>query len=163
SAAGTGSLVTGDLTDTGALGGAALNLAGGTLVIDPTASTASNGLATRYINLAATNNQATPVDFAGASQGTVVGPAFQTPATAAAAGLAGTFSYGTLNQGASQAFATGVQTTNFAARWTGMIAIATPGPTTFTSGSDDAVRLYIDGVLVINNDGGHGPNGPVSG
>src|SRR5262249_14354582 len=37
SAVGTGSLVTGNLTDIGALGSAAINLAGGTLIIDPTA------------------------------------------------------------------------------------------------------------------------------
>src|SRR5438094_309829 len=44
-----------------------------------------------------------------------------------------------------------------------MINITTPGPTTFTSASDDAFRLFIDNVLVLNNDGGHGPNAPVSG
>src|SRR5262249_10476217 len=57
SAVGTGSLVTGNLTDTGALNNATLNLAGGTFVIDPVASTAANGLASKYI--AQTNNQLT--------------------------------------------------------------------------------------------------------
>ena len=49
SALGTGSLTTANLVDTGALSGAALNLNGGTLVIDPTASTAATGLASDFI------------------------------------------------------------------------------------------------------------------
>ncbi|MCA9150846.1 MAG: discoidin domain-containing protein, partial [Planctomycetales bacterium] len=45
---------------------------------------------------------------------------------------------------------------NFAARWTGQIYIDTPGEYTFTSGSDDGSRVYVDGQLVDNNDGLHG-------
>ncbi len=46
--------------------------------------------------------------------------------------------------------------TQFGVRWTGMINITQAGPTTFTTSSDDSTRLYIDGVLVIDNDDGHG-------
>src|SRR5205807_8698342 len=78
SAAGTGSLVTSNLVDTGALNNAAVALAGGTFVIDPTASTAATGVASKFIQFGASNNQLTNIDFAGASQGTIVGPTFQT-------------------------------------------------------------------------------------
>ncbi len=44
----------------------------------------------------------------------------------------------------------------FAARWTGQIKIETAGEYTFTLGSDDGSRLFIDGKLVINHDGLHG-------
>ncbi|MBL8535175.1 MAG: FG-GAP repeat protein, partial [Betaproteobacteria bacterium] len=44
----------------------------------------------------------------------------------------------------------------FAARWTGQIRIETAGEYTFTLGSDDGSRLFIDGKLVINHDGLHG-------
>ena len=53
SVTGTGSLVTADLVDTGALGSAAVNLAGGTLAFDPTASTAQIGIASKYVAPAA--------------------------------------------------------------------------------------------------------------
>src|SRR5262249_34953936 len=39
----------------------------------------------------------------------------------------------------------------------------TPGPTTFTTTSDDAFRLYIDNTLVLNNDGSHGIGAAASG
>src|SRR5207249_4475579 len=60
-------------------------------------------------------------------------------------------------------FGAGVPTTNFGVVWSGMIEIATPGPTTFTSLADDAVKLYVDNVLILNNDGGHGVTAPASG
>lgn len=44
---------------------------------------------------------------------------------------------------------------NFAARWTGLVYIDTPGEYTFTSGSDDGSRVFINGQLVDNNDGLH--------
>gem|GEM_PF-1637015 len=40
-------------------------------------------------------------------------------------------------------------------RWTGAIEIPTTGDYTFFTKSDDGSRLYIDGVLVVNNDGLH--------
>ncbi len=165
SAAGAGSLVMGNLVDAGALGSAALNLAGGTLTLDPTASTAANGVASDYI--AQTTNQLNGNDFltTPAIAGT---PTFQTAAVAAAPGLANTFAFGTNAPAnlAGQSFGTNVPTTDFGVRWTGMLNVTTPGPTTFTSTSDDAMKVYVDGVLVVNNNasaGGHGPDAPVSG
>ncbi|MDP2106589.1 MAG: PA14 domain-containing protein, partial [Desulfobulbaceae bacterium] len=44
----------------------------------------------------------------------------------------------------------------FAARWTGSIRADVEGDYTFFINSDDGSRLYIDGNLVIDNDGVHG-------
>lgn len=43
----------------------------------------------------------------------------------------------------------------FAIRYTGRVAFATSGTYTFRLKSDDGARLYIDGVLVVDNDGVH--------
>jgi hypothetical protein len=43
-------------------------------------------------------------------------------------------------------------TDNFAIRYTGMINVAAGGTYTFYTASDDGSALYIDGVLVVNND-----------
>src|SRR5205807_10277803 len=102
------------------------------------------------------NDAITAIDF---SQSAIAGsPSVQTSAGSAAAGLSGTFAFGSAG-GTTVPFYTGqtaAQATNFAARWTGMIDIATPGPTTFTSTSDDGMRLYVDNILVLNNDAAHG-------
>jgi hypothetical protein len=45
---------------------------------------------------------------------------------------------------------------NFALRFTGYINIQTAGEYTFYTNSDDGSKLYIDGTLVVNNDGTHG-------
>lgn len=45
---------------------------------------------------------------------------------------------------------------NFALRFTGYIEIKTAGIYTFYTNSDDGSNLYIDDVLVVNNDGLHG-------
>ncbi len=45
---------------------------------------------------------------------------------------------------------------NIAADITGKIKITTGGTYTFYSNSDDSSRVYIDGNLLINNDGGTG-------
>ena len=42
---------------------------------------------------------------------------------------------------------------DFAVRWTGQIKIVNPGQYKFYIKSDDGSRLYLDGNLVINNDG----------
>jgi hypothetical protein len=48
------------------------------------------------------------------------------------------------------------QDDNFALRFTGYINIQTAGTYTFYTNSDDGSKLYIDGALVVNNDGLHG-------
>jgi autotransporter-associated beta strand protein len=47
---------------------------------------------------------------------------------------------------------------NVAARWTGWINIPTSGNVDFYTGSDDGSRLFIDGNLVVDNNGFHGWN-----
>jgi putative heme-binding domain-containing protein len=42
-------------------------------------------------------------------------------------------------------------------RFTGTIQIGVDGKYTFYTNSDDGSRLYLDGKLVVNNDGNHGP------
>src|SRR5439155_25778685 len=58
--------------------------------------------------------------------------------------------------GGSQAFYAGGPVTNFATRWSAMISITQPGPTTFATQTDDGSRLFVDNILVVANDGSHG-------
>jgi PA14 domain len=46
---------------------------------------------------------------------------------------------------------------NFSIRWTGQVQARYSGPTTFRTMSDDGARLWIGGVLVIDNWVDHGP------
>ena len=48
------------------------------------------------------------------------------------------------------------QDDNFGFRFSGQISIATAGDYTFYTTSDDGSRLYIDGTVVVDNDGIHG-------
>lgn len=48
-------------------------------------------------------------------------------------------------------------TENFAIRFRGQLAVATPGEWRFWLYSDDGSKLFIDGNLVVNNDGIHAP------
>ena len=48
---------------------------------------------------------------------------------------------------------------DFAIRFRGELAIDTPGLYRFGLYSDDGAKLYIDGTLVVDNDGIHGPKG----
>ena len=45
--------------------------------------------------------------------------------------------------------------TNFAVTYDGFISITTAGKYTFYTSSDDGSQLFIDGTLIVNNDGGH--------
>src|SRR5437762_8883477 len=48
--------------------------------------------------------------------------------------------------------------------WKGLINITTAGTYTFTSSSDDASQVYVDGNRVVQNDGAHGiPGGQAVG
>jgi len=48
------------------------------------------------------------------------------------------------------------QADRYIIRWTGFINITTPGTYFFDTESDDGSRLYIDGNLIVDNDGFHG-------
>jgi hypothetical protein len=52
--------------------------------------------------------------------------------------------------------ATGFTADNFSARWVGKILAATTGTYTFTSTTDDGVRVWVDGKLIIDNWTDHG-------
>jgi YVTN family beta-propeller protein len=51
---------------------------------------------------------------------------------------------------------TGLPTDSFSARWVGQINVATSGNYVFQTLSDDGVRLYLNGALLINNWTDHG-------
>jgi hypothetical protein len=51
----------------------------------------------------------------------------------------------------SAAPGTGVPADNFSARWTGTVEASSTGNFTFQTNSDDGVRVYVNGVLIINN------------
>ena len=46
---------------------------------------------------------------------------------------------------------------NFAARWTGLLVVKAGGTYKFFTESDDGSKLYVNGDLVVDNDGLHGP------
>jgi hypothetical protein len=51
----------------------------------------------------------------------------------------------------------GMGADTFAVRWTGFVQAAASGTTTFTTVSDDGIRLWVNGQLVINNWTLHAP------
>ncbi len=156
SAVGTGSQVTANLVDTGALSTATLSLAGGNFIIDPTASTAANGLATKYITTPQQIDVLATYDFLNSPPTTPTPPTFQTAGFGnMTANLNSTFSFSAPAQ-TSVWYAGQSSTYQFGVRFTGLINITQAGPTTFQTGSDDGTRVYIDGNLVVNNDGPHG-------
>jgi hypothetical protein len=53
--------------------------------------------------------------------------------------------------------AAGVNADNFSARWTGQVEAPVTGSYTFSTVSDDGVRLWVNGVQVINNWTDHAP------
>ncbi len=60
-----------------------------------------------------------------------------------------------INENATLPFMVGSQADNFAAQYTSSFRAAKSGSYTFYLTSDDGARLYIDGNLVVNNDGIH--------
>ena len=53
--------------------------------------------------------------------------------------------------------ATGVPVDNFAARWTGFVQPQFTGPHTFLTISDETVKVWVDGNVVIDNTTPHQP------
>ncbi len=60
-------------------------------------------------------------------------------------------------QWGSAAPASGVPADNFSVRWTGQISPRYSGSTTFYTVSDDGIRLWVNGQLLIDNWTNHGP------
>ncbi len=57
----------------------------------------------------------------------------------------------------TQSPAAGVPTDNFSVRWSGQIEAPVTGNYIFSTVSDDGVRLWVNGVQLIDNWSGHGP------
>ncbi|GAB3643136.1 PA14 domain-containing protein [Spirosoma arcticum] len=53
--------------------------------------------------------------------------------------------------------APGISADNFSVRWTGQVQAPVSGNYTFATRSDDGVRLWVNGTLLINNWTGHAP------
>ncbi|MFD2934302.1 PA14 domain-containing protein [Spirosoma flavum] len=51
--------------------------------------------------------------------------------------------------------ASGINVDNFSVRWTGQVEVPVTGNYTFTTTSDDGVRLSVNGAMIINNWTGH--------
>lgn len=128
-----------------AIGGlGALALVGGTLAANPVGTRAVNGLTGDYFNTPAVINLTTQFDFSGLPSATRVDPTVNFVWNSTTPPPAGV---GTAN---------GANFDRFAVRWTGKRNVTAAGVTQFQTGSDDGTRLYIDGVQVLNNEGGHG-------
>ena len=57
----------------------------------------------------------------------------------------------------SGSYASGQPVDNFSARWDGQVEAPVSGTYTFTTSSDDGVRLWVNGVQIINNWTDHAP------
>ena len=66
-------------------------------------------------------------------------------------GTANSFGSSDVNQNTTSG-----QPTTTATQWVGKIRLDATGDYSFATNSDDGSRLFIDGVLVVNNEGGHG-------
>ena len=67
------------------------------------------------------------------------------------------FSWGTASPGV------GVPADNFSVRWSGVVIVPRAGTYRFRTVSDDGVRLWVNGVQVINNWTDHSPTTNTSG
>lgn len=139
-----------------ALGTSAVTLNGGALRITPAIATPTlpgqtAGLEGSYYNqgVAIHNNNTTGVNYLATPNATRVDD-----------DLSFRFlSLGT-NVGSAEGVPLGVGTvgTNveqWAAKWNGLLTITNGGTYTFVSSSDDATAVFIDGVQIITNEGGH--------
>lgn len=141
-----------------AITGATVTLNGGTLQLDPTANISAQGLTGRFYSTTAITGSS-QADYNGAPTAAVVqaitnnggtGPNFIATwtSTALPPGPVGT--------------TTGTTQTNFMAQFLGRVNIPTAGAQAFSLKSDDGSRLFIDGVLIIGNDGSQGGSAIIS-
>ena len=133
------------VTDTGVttrvannpIGAGAVTIAGGALQLSPLGTVSQVGLSGRVFNLTA---DTTGVDFTGAAN-TVRYDANVNDYDLTTAG------------GGNTAL---TPTTAVNVQWVGKLNITNPGAYRFYAASDDGTRIFIDGVLALNNDGGKG-------
>ena len=112
---------------------------GSTLTLNPLATINQNGLSGRVFSGAPLNNDTSNVDFTATASGTRFDTFLNRPDLVAA--VAGN----NLTPNAS-----------VAVQWTGKLQITNAGAYRFFTASDDGSRVFIDGVLVVQNDGSKG-------
>ncbi|MDB5321386.1 MAG: hypothetical protein JWN40_3017, partial [Phycisphaerales bacterium] len=117
-------------TGASSLGTGAINLNGATLELTPTADTSSNGLSARQF-ITNAQNDTQRIDFTQTANFTRVDGIINFPDNA--------------QLPPSNAF-----------QWIGKLNITTAGSYQFGTATDDGSRLFIDGVMVVQNDGGKG-------
>lgn len=113
--------------------------AGSTLDITATANTSLAGLSGRVFNTGVTLGDTSRIDFTQTATGN--------------GALAATRVDTALNNTGNVA---GGSNTNLGIQWLGKLSITSAGSYQFGTNSDDGSRVYIDGVLVLNNDGPKG-------
>ncbi len=118
---------------------------GATLQLDPTANTSTQGITGRYFHQ--TNNSS------GLGQALFALPAV---ATQTDPGVNITWTPANRPANAAVGSINGGNWESFGAQWIGKVNIPAAGPWSFFTNSDDATRVFIDGVLVNNLDGGKG-------
>jgi fibronectin-binding autotransporter adhesin len=151
---GTGASVQSFATVTGTgsnpLDQAAVALTGGTLrvgtVFGGTPLAGANGFNAQYYSLPATPTLTTQVNFQAPPTASRVDPVINAPNNATGftpgAGMA--------------ALQPNVTSSNLGVLWTGLLNVTTAGAYAFQTSSDDGSTLFVDGIQVVANDGGHG-------
>ena len=133
------------------LGASSVTLAPGTtLQLDPLANTATNGITGRYFHQITQNSSLPQQDFLAPAIVTQTDPGVNITWTATNRPVGGLVGEIQPNSGGAS------QWQNFAAQWIGKVNIPAAGPWSFFTNSDDATRVFIDGVLVSSLDGGKG-------
>lgn len=131
---------------------------GATLQLDPLSSTVTNGVSSRYITTAANATAAPPSNTAGVDF--TQSSAFGIPVAVQTDTNFDPAAYSTTNRPAGGAVGfqegTGTNWRSFGVERTGQLNITAAGWYAFYTGSDDGSKVFIDGNLVANTDGGHG-------
>ena len=121
-----------------ALGTGAVTLAGGTLQLNTLSTVNQNGLSGRLFGVS--TGDTTAVDYSGTANSTRYDANLNRFDLTTASGGGTALS----------------PTTAVDVQWLGKLQITNAGSYRFFSASDDGSRIFIDGVLVLNNDGGKG-------
>lgn len=131
------------ISSTGSISSAStINLVNGTLQLNPVSTTAT-GISRRMFSGAAPNGNTSMFDYTGLATGIATDANLNYPDLKALA----------INGGPATPIS---PQDNVSIQWVGQIKITTAGTYTFGTASDDGSRLFIDGVLIVNNDGGKG-------